>query len=574
MTTNLVTLKKVPIAGKKTFKHEFEPLTLKPQRRFNERIVKKAIYKFCSPELADKAINGYRMSDGTTHAILEDLKRTDQPYHPVKRDYHYLRALRVCEKLFRPSRRLKPIAFPDLRYYPWNLSVSAEAPYNVQSHYEKYVRQKQSMGEIDNSFLTFHNLYNEIFNDNRRLVHDIKDGHSDFFESDGTPKPYYWTNVHARAHLVQQEDPDKLRAVFGVPKLLLFTENMFIWNIQREYLNNNFSSPMLWGYETFKGGWNKLYTRIHRKKFNSVLSIDWKQFDRRALHEVIDDVHHIWRSWFDFDAGYEPTSEYPNSKTNPSRIENLWKWMTDMVKHYPMRVDSGHMYKWTFNGIASGFQQTQLLDSFVNTIMILTCLSSLGINIEAENFQLFVQGDDSLVTFCENLFIQYGEKLFLEKLSKEALTRFNALLSDTKSKFSNSLSHVDVLHYSNKAGRALRPEAEFLAHLLYPERTRSLGATASAAAGIAQAAMGSSRTVYNVCLDVYNFIKHELSEEPTSKFLQKQRVRASLPEIPTVFPSFDETFSQNYSVQVRTETENERLWPTDPSRMSFYFLHK
>jgi hypothetical protein len=280
----------------------------------------------------------------------------------------------------------------------------------------------------------------------------------------------------------------------------------------------------------------------------------------------------MWRSWFDFDLGYEETNEYPDSKTNPEWMENLWYWMTDMVKHYPIRTDSGHIFKWQFNGIASGFQQTQLLDSFVNAIMILTCLSSLGINIESENFQLFVQGDDSLVTVPENYYYQYGNE-FLLKLKKEASLRFNSILSDTKSKFSNSLNDVDVLHYSNAAGRAFRPEAELLAHLLYPERTRSLGATASAALGVAQSAMGSSRTVYNVCKDVYDFIKIQLQTEPIPRYVNKTRVRASLPEIPTKFPSFEETFSQNYSVQVRTESEKQRLWPTDPSRSDFFFLN-
>jgi hypothetical protein len=45
--------------------------------------------------------------------------------------------------------------------------------------------------------------------------------------------------------MVKSDKPDKIRAVFGVPKLLLMVENMFIWNIQKEYLNKGKGS-LLW----------------------------------------------------------------------------------------------------------------------------------------------------------------------------------------------------------------------------------------------------------------------------------------------------------------------------------------
>jgi len=66
----------------------------------------------------------------------------------------------------------------------------------------------------------------------------------------------------------------------------------------------------------------------------------------------------MWRSWFDFDKGYEPTNHYPDSRTDPEQIESLWEWMTWNIKHQPIRAASGNMYSWKFNGIASGYQQT------------------------------------------------------------------------------------------------------------------------------------------------------------------------------------------------------------------------
>nr|QLC36800.1 RNA-dependent RNA polymerase [Sarcosphaera coronaria partitivirus] len=544
-------------------------------RRPLERLVKKAIYMECSPELANRAIHGYRRSQGGDEIAEEDFKKTDQPEFHVKRDYHYRKALRVCEKLFRPSRRLKPIAFPDLRYFPWTLNVSAEAPFAESKYWQKHVRQKQAEGLIDDGRMTFHNLYNEIFEQNRTHIHTIKFGLSPFWDqSTGVPIPYKWTTLHARSHTVKAEKDDKIRAVFGVPKLLLMAENMFIWNLQKEYLNKRVEAPMLWGFETFKGGWNKLHRAVTKLCPKTVISADWSGFDHRALHEVIDDVHLMWRSWFDFD-GYEPSisdkNDYSHSTVPEWKIQNLWDWMTDAVKHTKILGVSGTFYQWKFNGIASGFQQTQLLDSFVNAVYLLTCLSAAGMNIEADGFKFWVQGDDSLTVSREPFFQTEGKK-FIEKLAHEALTRFNAVLSPEKTSYGENLSDVEVLSYKNRFGIAYRDSAELLAKLLYPERPRTLGATASAAIGIAQAAMGCSTEVYNTCRNVFEFITKELGITPTidpntkTYAMTTQGVRTALESLSTgQFPSFNETFAQNFDLSERSETEKERLWPTRPT---------
>jgi len=384
------------------FKTGYISPVIKEQR---EKMIRKAIFKHCSQELANKAISGYRRSDDSGRSQIDDFRRSNQPKFKHVNDKHYKRALKVCEKMFRPTRTLHPISVPDLRYYPWTLNVSAEYPYTLESNARKYrniIRDKVNLGELpgDNLNFSFHNLYDEIFIDNRYHIHNIKIKSKQFWSKDGTPIPYGETTLHTRSHLVAEDEPDKLRAVFGVPKLLLFTEQMFIWNLQKDYLNNK-SGRMLWGYETQKGGWRKLYNRFSHKRYSTCLSIDWSQFDRRALFSVIDDIHRMWRSWFDF-SKYEPTVFYPNGKPkDPEQIENIWNWMCYSVKHTPIRLPDGRLVQWQYNGIASGFQQTQLLDSFVNTIMTLTCLSAVGINIESDNFDFLVQGDDSIMVFPE-----------------------------------------------------------------------------------------------------------------------------------------------------------------------------
>nr|UDL14341.1 MAG: RNA-dependent RNA polymerase [Partitiviridae sp.] len=544
------------------------------EEEFIRRLIKKAIYKCCDPELADKAINGYRRSATDPDAGEEDFLRTDQPYHDMPRDFHYQKALRVVEKLFRPKRRLKPIAFPDLRYYPWSLSVSAEAPFIESAYWQRVVRQKAAEGEIDTDRMSFHNLYNEIFHINRQLVHDIKYGRKPFWNEKGEPVPYEYTSLHSRAHMVKTEKDDKIRAVFGVPKLLLMVENMFIWNIQREYLNAKPGTyPMLWGFETIRGGWMKLMSHINKKFFSTLVSADWSGFDHKALHEVIDDIHKMWRSWFDFDQGYEPsksdTHDYTDTKSREKQIQRLWDWMCHAIKHTPIKAESGNMYRWRFNGIASGFQQTQLLDSFVNAIYLLTMLSELGVDIESDDFQLFVQGDDSVTAFPEHV---PDIPEFLSRGAKIAKRRFNADLSDDKTTAGEWFDAIEVLSYGTCAGIAKRDPAELIAHLLYPERPRRPGETAAAAAGIAQAAMGCSIQVYNVCKDVYDFLTKTLKIEPIWKEFDPNRPTPYQLNIQE-FPTYEQTYAQNYDYRERTESDRNRLWPTRPTGNGFHFLN-
>jgi len=527
------------------------------------KIVMKGVYKFAHPSVIEDLLSR-RRSEQTDERLIEDFMTFEQPIHPVKRDYHYLRALRVTKQLFQPPKKLRPIHFPDQRYYPWTLNVSSEAPWTYETNVNDILLEKQRDGEIDNNRRSFHNLYNEIFMRNRLLIHLIKDGKEPFWKDD-QPIPYEFTTLHARSHVVEEDEPDKIRAVFGVPKLLLMAEQHFIWPLQEQFLNQHFDSPMLWGNEIIKGGWLKLWNKIYSTvKPRTILSLDWSKFDKRALHEIIDDVHVIWREYFDFENGYVPTNFYPNSYTEPQSLENLWRWTCNAIKHTPILLPNSELYQWTRNGIASGFQQTQLLDSFVNMIMTLTLLSRTGINIEGENFFIKVQGDDSLVAFPENYYVQKGHN-YLKELAKLALEYFNAKLSDTKSGISNDLNYVKVLGYSNLCGRPFREEADLLSHLLYPERSFGLPELAAAATGIAWASLGCSRTVYSICLDIHTYLTSKLGITPTAtslEWLAKTGFQMNDEYHIERFPSFAETFFSAYSVNERTEKMKNRLYPT------------
>jgi len=540
-----------------------------------EKIVKHSLNEHLD-ELTLKKISEQRRSDLSDTKLINDFMSFEQPEHYVKRDEHYLRALRVTNELFKPKKLLRPIHFPDLRYYPWTLNTSSEAPWSYRSNVREIIASKQAEGLIYDARRSFHNLYDEIFMENRLLIHLIKEGDPKFWTTDGNPIPYEFVNLHARSHIVGIDEEDKIRAVFGVTKLLLMAEQHFIWPLQEYYLNEHAESPLLWGNEMIKAGWRKLWNRAYTKApFSTVLSLDWSQFDKRALHEIINDVHTMWRSYFDFNNGYVPTNFYPNSITEPDRIENLWKWTCYSIKHTPICLPDGRKYVWQRNGIASGFQQTQLLDSFVNTIMILTLLSKAGVNIEGKNFFIKVQGDDSLTTFPERIY-QTQRKQFLERLAEMALEYFNAKLNHKKSQITEDLNDVKVLGYQNKMMMPYRTDYDLLSHLLYPERSFGLPELAASAVGIAWASLGCSRKVYSVCKDVHNFLIDKLGVRPnaTSWMWLDRMGTIELNEFNIErFPSFDEIWNSTFSINTREDRMKERLYPTKlQSAGGFVFL--
>jgi len=310
---------------------------------------------------------------------------------------------------------------------------------------------------------------------------------------------------------------------------------------------------------------------------NTFLSADWSQFDNRLLHELIRIVHRIWRSYFDFSL-YEPTSFYPNSSpANSSKLDRLWKWMTSSILNTPILLPTGKLYRWLWNGFGSGFQQTQLLDSFCNAIMLTTCLSALGVDINSPNFWARFQGDDSISAFCERMFEIYGPH-FLDMLAASALYYFNAKLSPDKTSFSDKLTNVSVLSYFNNYGLPFRTDEDLLSHLYFPERPQDFPRLAASALGIAYANCGHSQRLHDLCEYIFNKLVHEQGVEPNWNALAWMIRSGLFPTIgdlkSTTFPSITSIQEMVYTHKPRTLKDRRRQWPTQSNPAGRFFFIK
>jgi hypothetical protein len=262
---------------------------------------------------------------------------------------------------------------------------------------------------------------------------------------------------------------------------------------------------MLWGFETLKGGWYKLrnwFSTSHPLCL-TFFAFDWSSFDLLARHTVISDIHSKWRTWFDFDNGYWPTHLYPVTTPEPTRLENLWNWMTHAVLKTPLLLPDGRLVEFLHSCIFSGYLQTQLLDSCYNMVAILTILSRMGFDIT--KVAIKVQGDDSIGGLL-NLIPEAGFPSFLESFGIYAKLYFGSILNLKKSKLLSTLEHAEVLKYQNSGGLPYRSIFELLALLKHPERSQSLPALMARVIGIAYANCGVHSRVYHICEDIYGYL--------------------------------------------------------------------
>jgi len=138
-----------------------------------------------------------------------------------------------------------------------------------------------------------------------------------------------------------------------------------------------------------------------------------------------------------------------------------------------------------------------------NMLMIFTILSRMGFDLD--KIAIKVQGDDSIVLLLY-MFILICTTI-LQMISHYAQLYFGATLSTTKSEVLPTLEGAEVLKYRNKATMPYRDELTLLAMLRHPERTVTWESLMARAIGIAYADCGVHPRVFQICENIYDFLK-------------------------------------------------------------------
>jgi hypothetical protein len=521
-------------------------------------VVKHALSKYCYPRQLETVLHGYTRHEVTEELVLQDFFAGNVPKHDVIKDANYTNALEFTRLAFAPPSPVRPVHIFDVQHhYPLKNRPNAEAPFSTDKFFLDMIppNTKASTG----------NMKPIIFDFTRRWHHEIKEA------SEPAHRYLYFMILHIKTALVTSNSPPKARCIFGVPKPWIIAHIMFLWPLFAHYKSHKGSTPLLWGYETFNGGWMRLnYELMHRYMRTSILMIDWKRFDKHAQFTVLNDIFGITRSFLDFSRGYVPTTDYPDTESDwsPSkeaRLQRLWQWTIDAFYETPTLLPDGRLIKRQHAGIPSGLYPTQFFDSLYNCVMLITILFAMDIPVTKEML-IKLMGDDSLIRLL--ILIQPNEHAaFFSKMQHFASLYFGSTISIDKSKISNHPNGAEVLSYVNHNGLPHRDPTALMAQLYHTKaRKPTPGKTMASAIGIAYASCGFDRQVYYVCKDIYaHYFSQGIEPDPAGLTLalgdDPFGIRPSDISL-THFPSLHE-IQANLTALDYVSDSISRFWPTD-----------
>uniref|UniRef100_A0A8J9SKC2 RdRp n=1 Tax=viral metagenome TaxID=1070528 RepID=A0A8J9SKC2_9ZZZZ len=459
-----------------------------------ELFAKKAIEKVAGHSVACATQEHYRRSSISKSAVLDDFLAGDIEYHECIYDDHFDEALTILKSELNPAERFKTVHFCGLRFIPFNKSSSPGLPYVNMKEFHEYVKYRFDTGKAPNKQLTKSNGLNIILDKERVKVHQIKEGQS-----------YYellpMTRIYARSHLVDKSEEDKVRAVYASPMTLQCVEMMLLFPMVNHLMNKE--APFIaWNYATFTGGLHKLQREF--RSYESFVSFDFSKFDKRIPYSLIDKVHALWKSMYNLGPYYTDDPLYPRPSTDPIRIERLWTFMNDAIKHGIFVAPDGSKYKRRHSGLPSGAYQTQILGSCANYLMITSALLAVG--LKPNQFKLKILGDDSCVAM--NLPIS-EVPLLITKVAEYVSTHFNAIINAKKTTFGLLNYEVSFLSYTMLKGVVKRTRNDLLGKLMYPEDGQyQVQKTKSRALGIMIANLGHCRITHEVCAEILRTLTH------------------------------------------------------------------
>nr|AWF73505.1 RNA-dependent RNA polymerase [Lentinula edodes partitivirus 1]AWF73508.1 RNA-dependent RNA polymerase [Lentinula edodes partitivirus 1] len=462
-------------------------------------------------------VDKYTRPLGTTDATFKDFNKEQvliEPLDPARKERVMMH---VHERL--ATTPYLPIHFVDTQFCKLPLHTGTgyfqrhsfwTQTHSKYSRPEEYHDRPTSKGYVMNAFLILA----------RTAVHKIKvsglpfDFDFDDFEDDNAAfnelAKYLdkFLNDHAtmlftRNHISQRDGKLKQRPVYAVDDLFILIEAMLTFPLL--VLARDPACCIMYGLETIRG--SMIYIDQISRMFNSFATIDWSEYDQHVPRPITDVYYYEFLpDLIVINHGYQPTYEYPtypdlDEHAMYKRIDNLLFFLHFWYNNMTFVTADGYGYRRKHCGVPSGLFNTQYLDSFGNTYLIIDGLCEFGCSDEEIRlFLIFVMGDDnSLMSYwtLERLiaFIQFFEAY--------AKMRYNMTLSRTKSTLTAVRSKIEMLGYQCNFGRPSRPIGKLVAQLCYPERGLFRKFMSYRAIGVAYASAGIDVKFYKFCKDIY-----------------------------------------------------------------------
>lgn len=235
------------------------------------------------------------------------------------------------------------------------------------------------------------------------------------------------------------EELKKSRVVSIIDIILIMAELKFSYNFQRKM------SQTTW----YSGGKDDP-THLHligraRERYQKWVSLDYSAFDQSIPQWLIYEAFDCVRAAFELSA----------------EEEKLFRVVVNDFVHKVFV--SGDSLVESHKGVPSGSMFTQIIDSIVNRLMIITFMNYAGI----DDYRMFIMGDDNLV------FYNCKEDIDLHQMSSYLLHNFSVVMNPRKVATGKSYydDPVYLSRYWTRMGIFRHPNV-LIAKMLYPERFR------------------------------------------------------------------------------------------------------
>jgi hypothetical protein len=258
----------------------------------HKRTLRVAFKEYLNSEEYDYVVDSFKRTDLSSDTITDDFFAGDIPNHPEPQEWLAQLAiengLQCMADAFRPPIPAQVTHLYDVQWhYPFKWQVNAEAPFSTEPFFlklrkrfsdffdpvhhlwTKYVNPLDALNRYgpDPSPATLESLTPPKFGFMKDLIfsfvhswqHVIKSRftsnagytHSNFFRQ----RFIFPMLLHIKTAVVKFDAPNKLRTIWGCSKLWIISECQIYWEYIAWIKLNPGKTPMLWGYETFTGGW-------------------------------------------------------------------------------------------------------------------------------------------------------------------------------------------------------------------------------------------------------------------------------------------------------------------------------
>nr|QRW42532.1 MAG: RNA-dependent RNA polymerase [Nefer virus] len=436
----------------------------------------RACYESGCADVCNKVLYTTRRSRITTDYLVDSVLNYGYRTPPRLTDHVYQRCLDELRREFKVDEKITPLSLREAADQipqntspglPWiNLYPSAKKGDIITRHFKSIERDWTSVG-----------------NGNRRY-------------------PLPDCAAFGRSHIGAYEK-NKVRAVWVVPLTVVAAEARFALPIIGQLTDQTIGHHTAYGCEMMKGGMSWVHHQSLKAKYKDpgakFLMTDYSSFDARVPAWLIRDCFSILRE-----------------KMNLTREDaNVWRRLVAYFINTPIQfADKRRLL--TDHGVPSGSMWTNVIDTMVNFVQTRYLVYTL--TRREPIFDVYF-GDDGLIALPHDAVIN------LDDFSKVAKEKFGAIISPTKSYWTNRVSNIHFLGYFNNSGTPVKSLESLLASFLYPQHVQDDWAyTLSRAFGILFASAGN-KTIFNLARKTYQMASHSEGKVEKAMHLVKEHPR-------------------------------------------------